>query len=259
MPLGLLRKKGSFEPLKSALRDDGQLGAYELLCKRQGNENWKQYGDIEIDRNARIGMGAIKTEVFEGRKKSVDVKHQIFAVKRVTYRGSFVFAMNEIKMLQVIPNHQNIVQLVLSAHVNHKYAFLPLEKCSCSLQRIVEDKNYSIPKINILMQMVTGLRALHESGIVHGNLEPRNILLAFYEPKDAIVKLADFGLSCKDGEKRLAKDVDYESYVKEWCAPEILAQLDTLLDEPSAENPVFLVVHFLLLFSFITCIITNHK
>lgn len=43
---------------------------------------------------------------------------------------------------------------------------------------------------NLLMQVARGLLYLHQSGIVHGNLHPRNVLLS----EDGVVKVSDFGL-----------------------------------------------------------------
>ena len=44
---------------------------------------------------------------------------------------------------------------------------------------------------NILSQMLDGLKALHDTGIMHGNLKPSNVLL-FTQGDETTVKLTDY-------------------------------------------------------------------
>jgi serine/threonine protein kinase len=68
----------------------------------------------------------------------------------------------------------------------------------------------------ICRDIAAGLNAIHKCGIVHNDLNPRNILLfrEGYEALTVVAKISDFGYS------RLAvEDVVYPANVR-WCAPE---------------------------------------
>lgn len=54
--------------------------------------------------------------------------------------------------------------------------------------------------IRYFRQLVAALGAVHEAGIIHRDVNPRNVLLC----ADGTVKLSDFGLSCVAGEERRA-------------------------------------------------------
>jgi len=45
--------------------------------------------------------------------------------------------------------------------------------------------------LDVLYQICSGVRAIHQAGIVHGDLKPENIMYT----RDGIVKIADFGLA----------------------------------------------------------------
>ena len=51
----------------------------------------------------------------------------------------------------------------------------------------------SLPDLQVLHQMASGLAHLHAEGIVHGDIKPENILISLNDPVQ--MKLADFGIS----------------------------------------------------------------
>jgi len=63
-------------------------------------------------------------------------------------------------------------------------------------------------------QLIEGLEYLHKSGVSHLDLKPENLLLS----KDYKLKICDFDLSCKDGEKIHSVGTKY------FRAPEIITQ-----------------------------------
>jgi serine/threonine protein kinase len=77
-----------------------------------------------------------------------------------------------------------------------------MEFCEGGDLRKIIDKNESIPvkdRIEIIIQILKGLKALHKVGIIHGDLKAMNIFLSKEYVKNKIneniVKLGDFGLS----------------------------------------------------------------
>lgn len=69
--------------------------------------------------------------------------------------------------------------------------------------------------VNVMLQLSEGVEYIHEHGIVHRDLKPDNL---FYLP-DGSIKIADFGISSKLGEKAEGDAVPGTVY---YCAPEIL-------------------------------------
>ena len=59
-----------------------------------------------------------------------------------------------------------------------------------TLSDIINKINLS-QKINILKQIISAIKYLHNNNIIHRDVKPKNILFS----KDNIVKLSDFGLS----------------------------------------------------------------
>ena len=69
--------------------------------------------------------------------------------------------------------------------------------------------------IDVMMQLTEGVSYIHEHGLLHRDLKPDNL---FYLP-DGSIKIADFGISSKVGEKTAGDAVPGTVY---YCAPEIL-------------------------------------
>lgn len=67
----------------------------------------------------------------------------------------------------------------------------------------------------VMIQLATGMSYIHEHGILHNDLKPDNL---FYLV-DGSVKIADFGIASKIGEKSKEDAVTGTVY---YCAPEIL-------------------------------------
>lgn len=66
-----------------------------------------------------------------------------------------------------------------------------------------------------MLQLTEGVSYIHEHGLLHRDLKPDNL---FYLP-DGSVKITDFGISSKIGEKATGDAITGTVY---YCAPEIL-------------------------------------
>ena len=68
---------------------------------------------------------------------------------------------------------------------------------------------------DIMLQLASGLAFVHKNGLVHRDIKPDNL---FCLP-DGTIKISDFGISCKIGEKQDGDAIQGTVY---YCAPEVL-------------------------------------
>eukprot|EP01155_Anaeramoeba_flamelloides_P025047 Anaeramoba_flamelloidesa812127_45.p1 GENE.a812127_45~~a812127_45.p1 ORF type:complete len:770 (-),score=203.95 a812127_45:13-2322(-) len=129
--------------------------------------------------------------------KGIDV-----AIKRVYERDVKLFE-SEIATLSIL-NHRNVIRLLgsyVSESKEKKKEFcliMPFMK-NGSLKEFIEKPDLSIyqnhqtneRKINLVKQIVDAMSYLHNSGILHLDLKPSNLLLN----EDNDIKITDFGLS----------------------------------------------------------------
>ena len=128
------------------------------------------------------------------------------------------YFINEISILKKI-KHNKIVKLIdLKQTPSHYY--IVMEYCnggsllSCLKKYMtLYKKPFSEEIVQYLMrQIVSGVKYIHEKGIIHRDLKLDNILVKFYSEDDfnkynmmkTHVKISDFGISAKLGEGKLA-------------------------------------------------------
>lgn len=102
--------------------------------------------------------------------------------------------------------------------------YIQMELCDISLTQYLESRNYKGSRINIkddreiFKQLVNGLKYIHSEGIVHRDINPRNIFLT----NNYCVKIGDFGLS-KDIRNMKGINICEDSYGNTmYMAPEQL-------------------------------------
>ena len=131
----------------------------------------------------------------------------------------------------------SVIDRLLTAHGEHLYRLLVTELCNGTLDDLVKGRCVGPPvvvsKWRIVRQIVVGLCYLHANGVIHRDLNPRNILFTIDDRNRPVMKLADFGCSriLLDGESRhvLSKTRDASNYTilrrfgtDGWLAPEVL-------------------------------------
>ena len=102
----------------------------------------------------------------------------------------------EIDVLKLC-HHPNIVRL-LDHLENNEYIFIVMEYIEGgTLRQYFKKRKYNFSErqaSNIMIQIVNGIKYLHQYGIVHRDLKPDNILIT-QQNDFGIIKIMDFGLS----------------------------------------------------------------
>ncbi|KAH8649506.1 kinase-like domain-containing protein [Tricladium varicosporioides] len=124
-----------------------------------------------------------------------------------------------------IRNYQNIVSLLgFGWEKGPVVPFICLEYATFgALDEFIQEVTLSpVEKLELCIQVSLGLYVMHESGIIHGDLKPRNILM-FKSPPHAkhtwMAKISDFGSSIVLGHNIDKTDFEYLGTAA-WKAPE---------------------------------------
>ncbi|CAG8738502.1 15917_t:CDS:2, partial [Cetraspora pellucida] len=112
---------------------------------------------------------------------------------------------NEIKQHMEVNNHENIVKFLgVSDNDSGNYMIVMQYANGGTLRKYLEDKisenNFKIlwtELIQIAEQIIFGLQHLHDNNVVHGDLNPSNILVVLNEDQFNRVVIADFGSATK--------------------------------------------------------------
>ncbi|KAF4901975.1 putative serine/threonine-protein kinase [Colletotrichum fructicola] len=142
--------------------------------------------------------------------------------------GAFADAATELQILRHPPlkGHDNIIELLAVMYhdtgeplpgVPRIMPALVLEYAEHgSLKTFQEQGGGSsfVDQIQIAIDTAQGLKALHDCGIIHGDVKPSNLLVCRHETRSFIVKLSDFGFSLSSG------DIHIIGHSEFFCAPE---------------------------------------
>ncbi|KAI9805315.1 MAG: hypothetical protein M1833_005768 [Piccolia ochrophora] len=131
---------------------------------------------------------------------STPLPGRVFAVKksRQTYFGAKdrERRMQEVHVLRALGQADHIIQLVDSWE-NHNRLYIQTEFCEegsldlflAAVGRKARLDDFRIWKI--LLELSLGVRHIHQSGFIHLDLKPANVLITF----EGVLKIADFGMA----------------------------------------------------------------
>ena len=151
------------------------------------------YNNLLIDKV--LGSGSEST-VYKVRHT---LDKNFYALKMTEY--DYLSKWNiEISILSQL-THKNIVRyynswidLDFRNKSDKSYLYTQIEICDMNLYDYCKTNDLSLKqKINIIMQIVTGVRFLHEHNIIHRDLKLSNMLIKGIE--DPVIKISDFGCS----------------------------------------------------------------
>ncbi|CAO1637746.1 unnamed protein product [Parajaminaea phylloscopi] len=199
-------------------------------------------GALEITDEV-LGYGSSGTVVFKGRFQS-----RLVAVKRLLV--DFVhLASQEISLLESADDHPNVIRYFYKEQVGN-FLFIALELCPASLGDLVEkpdewkDLAVKLDPKKAIAQIAGGLRHLHALSIVHRDIKPQNILVAYnnpHSPHTSSLKmlLSDFGLSKRldsVAQSSFSQTMHHPGGTAGWRAPEILRGEVSLEDGTSSSS-----------------------
>jgi serine/threonine protein kinase len=163
---------------------------------------------------------ALKFFTSQGEEDSLAVRTRRREVYQLILREIEVFCH------PILSKHPNIVQLLFVGwEVKGSFPILAMELgCYGSLDHVIRRPGSGLTtpqKQHISVDIALGIHAIHESGFVHGDLKPENIMImAHDDPKrQLIAKILDFGGSSKRSQ---GKGSGPAHITKLWSAPEVL-------------------------------------
>ncbi|KAI1899413.1 hypothetical protein AGOR_G00061530 [Albula goreensis] len=176
--------------------------------------------DSLYDMTSELGRGkfaVVKKCVEKATGKEFAAK---FLRKRRRGRDCRAEIVHEMAVLEAARNNSRVVNLHAAFETDHDIVLL-LEYAAGGeiFDHCVSDE--PLPErqiIRLIRQMLEGIHLLHQSGVVHLDLKPQNILLTSLSPLGDI-KLVDFGLARKLGTAGELREI---LGTPEYVAPEIL-------------------------------------
>ncbi|KAM0022194.1 putative protein kinase CAMK-CDPK family [Helianthus debilis subsp. tardiflorus] len=203
----------------------------EKFCSRKGVNSCGKRRDFgylkDFDESYSIGkllghgqFGYTYVAVDKGNGDRVAVKK--IDKKKMTNPASVEDVKREVKILQALSGHENVVQFY-NAYEDGSYVYIVMELCEGGelLDRILSKKDscYSEKDAAIIVrQMLKVAAECHLRGLVHRDMKPENFLFKSRED-DSQLKAVDFGLSdfIRPGKK--FTDMVGSAY---YVAPEVL-------------------------------------
>jgi serine/threonine protein kinase len=184
-----------------------------ILISRKGSNGTK----VVYRRENELGRGG-----FAIVYNLVEVEsNQVYALKQIDKEllGRNLDKLQVEISLQKSCNHPNIVRC-FDSFGDANYQYLILEHCPCgSLQeKFTKEGLFSEQYVsNVAADIIQGVAYLHSKNILHRDIKLPNLLVA----SDGSIKLADFGLSFKLGDKSNGKTV---CGTPKYLAPELLTR-----------------------------------
>uniref|UniRef100_A0A8R1DHG1 cyclin-dependent kinase n=1 Tax=Caenorhabditis japonica TaxID=281687 RepID=A0A8R1DHG1_CAEJA len=145
-------------------------------------------------------------EVFRGQNKRTD---EIVALKRFKLEkekeGFPITALREINMLLKAGSHENVVNVkeILVGSSNNDI-FMAMEFIEHDLKSLMDKMRNRYEKFKtgqqktLMLQLLSGMKHLHDNWILHRDLKTSNLLFSH----SGVLKIADFGLAREFGDRR---------------------------------------------------------
>lgn len=208
-----------------------------------------QINSLIINTDRVIGQGSCGTSVFEGSFEGRDV-----AVKRMLSQY-YELASQEVSFLQQSDDHPNVVRYFCQQKDSH-FLYIAVELCQASLFEVwepekakTEERHSQLSSLKLsiqqdvpkaLQQLAAGLYHLHNLRIIHRDIKPQNILVAFpkkHQTSGPRLVISDFGLG-KNLPENVSTLLDPTGHAgtSGWKAPELISQPRDSISQHSQGN-----------------------
>ncbi|XP_056413920.1 LOW QUALITY PROTEIN: calcium/calmodulin-dependent protein kinase type 1G [Hyla sarda] len=210
-------KLTAFSPVEFAVSTIDKMSRKEeensCIWKKQTNNIRETFVFMEV-----LGSGAF-SEVFLVKQRATGQHYALKCIKKVNSSRDRSLE-NEIAVLKKI-KHENIVTLEdVYESSSHFYLVMQLVSGGELFDRILERGVYTEKDAsNVIRQVLSAVKYLHDNGIVHRDLKPEN-LLYLTPDENAKIMITDFGLSKMEESGIMSTACGTPGYV----APEVLAQ-----------------------------------
>ena len=169
-----------------------------------------------------IGGGHFGTVRLANLKSDPNVTYAVKSILRANIAKDIRLLEEELAILQTV-DHPNIVKFD-QCFIDHRYVHIVMEYCKGGelFDRIVAAQRFSERHAaDIISQMLSSVKHLHDRGIVHRDLKPENFLMDD-TTENAEVKLIDFGLSKRFSEQSEVERMHTVVGTPYYVAPEVL-------------------------------------
>ncbi|KAJ1827397.1 Dual-specificity kinase, spindle pole body (SPB) duplication and spindle checkpoint function [Coemansia sp. RSA 2599] len=195
------------------------------------------FGGIDPKRTLMVNRRAYQKISITGRGgsskvyKAMSTKHEIFAIKRVSFSRADVQAiegyMNEIILLRKFEGNPHIIQLY-DAEINKERGLLHMvmEFGETDLANVLKrqgDRPLGMNMIRLYWeQMLRAVQTIHEERVVHADLKPANYLLV-----RGSLKLIDFGIAKAIGNDTTNIHRENQIGTVNYMSPEAIKETNT--------------------------------
>jgi serine/threonine-protein kinase/endoribonuclease IRE1 len=225
-----------------AKKNESAMPTAEKVITRAESETQQLSGPLQINSlvihtDKVIGQGSCGTIVFEGSFEGRDV-----AVKRMLSQY-YELASQEVSFLQQSDDHANVVRYFCQQKDDH-FLYIAVELCQASLFEVweaerakTEERRQQLAVLKLaiqqdmtrtLQQLAAGLCHLHKLRIIHRDIKPQNVLVAFPKrtqpPGSTRLVISDFGLgkNLPENQSTLV-DPTGNAGTSGWKAPELIS------------------------------------
>ncbi|GAA0165644.1 non-receptor serine/threonine protein kinase [Lithospermum erythrorhizon] len=216
----LARRHGSIKPKGDSIPEGSEC---DVGLDKEFGFSRNFVGNYELDEE--VGRGhfgyTCSAKGKKGSMKGQDVAVKVIPKSKMTTSIAIEDVRREVKMLQALTGHKNLVQLY-DAYEDEDNVYVVMELCKGGelLDRILaRGGKYSEEDAKVVMtQILSVVSYCHLQGVVHRDLKPENFL---YTSKDehSPLKAIDFGLSDYVKPDERLNDIVGSAY---YVAPEVL-------------------------------------
>jgi len=169
----------------------------------------------------KLGQGSYGS-VFKATQKATGTIRAIKSISKSQVKNLDRFKQ-EIAIMKMM-DHPNVIKL-FETFEDHRNIYLSMELCKGGelFDRIIDSGHFTeVQAATIMQQIVRAIYYMHNMQIMHRDLKPENFLFVQQdEPiEQSILKIIDFGLSCKFSEGSTHKTKAGTPY---YVAPQVLA------------------------------------